>query len=188
MFGFKSAKYDINLIKSCLLPIFVNKRDIELTAIIKANQFTSFKLGDVQLMDIMICLGGATSLDSFFKAYNSSETKATQPRRDHPDKLQITEIAPFDAFYSKLWSCDPLEAEYNEFFILLKSGLTPEEAVVEMKLSKPAPTGIENYQFLQQLWKQQQMRSFKLKYFLRPNSKKSCCSHFGSNAKIDCFR
>ena len=31
VFGSNSAKYDLNLIKSYLLPILVNKRDIELT-------------------------------------------------------------------------------------------------------------------------------------------------------------
>ena len=36
VFGFNSAKYDINLIKSYLLPILVNERDIEPTVIKKA--------------------------------------------------------------------------------------------------------------------------------------------------------
>ena len=48
VFGFNSAKYDINLIKSYLLPIVVNERDIEPTVIKKANQFVSFKFGDIQ--------------------------------------------------------------------------------------------------------------------------------------------
>ena len=46
VFGFNSAKYDLNLFKSYLLPIFVNERDIEPTVIMKANQFISFKIGD----------------------------------------------------------------------------------------------------------------------------------------------
>ena len=53
VFGFKSAKYDLNLIKSYLLPILVNERNIEPTFIKKANQFISFKIGDIQLLDIM---------------------------------------------------------------------------------------------------------------------------------------
>ena len=47
VFGFNSAKYDINLIKSYLLPILVNERDIEPTVINKANQFVSFKFGNI---------------------------------------------------------------------------------------------------------------------------------------------
>ena len=63
VFGFNSAKYDINLVKSFLLPILINERKKEATVIEKANQFVSFKFGDVQLVDFLNFLGGATSLD-----------------------------------------------------------------------------------------------------------------------------
>ena len=53
VFGFNSAKHDFNLIKSSLLPILVHERDIEPTEIKKANQFVSFKFGEIQLLDIM---------------------------------------------------------------------------------------------------------------------------------------
>ena len=43
----------------------------------------------------------------------------------------------------------------------MKGGLTTEQAVVKLKLSKPPPTGIENYQYLQQIWKKEQMSPFK---------------------------
>ena len=79
LFGFNSGKYDLNLIKSYLLPILVNERDIESTVIKKANQFISFKFGDFQLLDIMNSLGGTTSLDSFLKAYKASKTKGFFP-------------------------------------------------------------------------------------------------------------
>ena len=97
-------------------------------------------------------LGGATSLDSFLKAYRTSETKRFFPYEliDHPDKIQTTERPPYDAFYSKVRSCNPLEAEYADYVNLLKSRLTTEQAVVKLKLSKPPPTVIENYQYLQQ--------------------------------------
>ena len=75
VFGFNSAKYNLNLIKSYLLRILVNEQDIEPTVIKKANQFISFKFGDIQLLDIMTFLGGATSLDPFLKANKTSETK-----------------------------------------------------------------------------------------------------------------
>ena len=163
VFGFNSAKHDLNLIKSFLLPIPVNERDIEPTVIKKANQFISFKFGDFQLLDLLNFLGGLTCLDSFLKAYKTSETKGIFPYKwfDHPDKMQNTEFPPYDAFYTKLRCCNPLEVEYTDYIILRISGLTTEKAVVELKLKKPPPTGIETYQYLQQLWKQEQMRSFK---------------------------
>ena len=76
---FKSAKCDLNLIKSFLLPILVNERDTEPIVIKKTNQFISFKLGDTQLLYIIKFLGGATSLDSVLKAYKTSETKGFLP-------------------------------------------------------------------------------------------------------------
>ena len=79
VFGFNSAKYDLNFIKSYLLPNLVNERDIEPTVIKKANQFMSFKIGDIQLLDKMNFLGGATSLDSFWKAYRFQKQKKISP-------------------------------------------------------------------------------------------------------------
>ena len=79
VFGYNSAKNDLNLIRSYLLPIHINERDIEPTVIKKPNQFISFKFGDIQLLDIMNFLGGAASLDSFLKAYKTSETKGFFP-------------------------------------------------------------------------------------------------------------
>ena len=75
-------------------------------------------------------LGGATSLDSFLKAYKTSETKGFFPYEwfDHADKMQNTELPPYDAFYSKLRSCNTLEAEYTDYVNLRKSGLTTEQA------------------------------------------------------------
>ena len=97
----------------------------------KANQFILFRFGDIQLLDIMNFLGGA-SLNPFLKAYKTSETKRFFPYEwfDHPDKMQNTELPPYDTFYSKLLSCNPLEAEYTDYVHLFKSGLTTEQAVV----------------------------------------------------------
>ena len=101
------------------------------------------------------------------KSYKTSETKGFFPYEwfDHADKMQNTELPPYDALYSKLRSSNPLEAEYTDYVNLFKSGLTTEQAVVKLKLSNPPHTGIENYQYLQQTWKQKQMSSFKV--FLR---------------------
>ena len=76
VFGFNSAKYDINLIKSYLLPILINGSNLEPTVIKKANQFVSFKFRDVQHLDIMNFLGGAKSFDLLLKAYKTAETKS----------------------------------------------------------------------------------------------------------------
>ena len=144
VFGFNSAKYDLNLIKSYLLPILINERDIEPTVTKEANHFILFKFGDIQLLDIMIFLGGATRLGLFSKAYKTSETKRffRYERFDYPDKMQNTERPPYDAFYSKLRSFYPIEAEYTDYVNLLKSGLSTEQTVVKLKLSKSPLMGL----------------------------------------------
>ena len=163
MFGFNNAKYILNIIKSYLLTNVFNERNTEPTVIKKTNQFITFKFGDIQLLDIKNFLRGSTSLDSFLKKYKTSETKRFFPYDwfDHRDKMQNKELPPYDAFSSKLRSSNPLEAEYMDYVKLLKSGLTTQQAVVKLKLTKPPLTGIEKYEYLQQIWKQEQMSSFK---------------------------
>ena len=75
VFGFNSVRYDINFTKPYLIPYLINEKEIEPSVIKKVNDFVSFKFGDVQLLDIMKILGGATTLDSFLKAYKASEMK-----------------------------------------------------------------------------------------------------------------
>ena len=82
----------------------------------------------------MYFLGGATSLASMSKAYKTSKTK-NFPNEwfDHPDKMQNTELPPYDAFQIELRNCNPLETESADYFRLLKSGLTTEQAVIDLK-------------------------------------------------------
>ena len=129
----------------------------------KANQFVSFKFGDVQLLDIMNFLGGATSLDSFLKAYKTAETKGFFPYEwfDCPQKMNNSERPPYDAFFSKLRNVNPLEKDYSDYQNLLGSGLKTEEALSKMKLSKAPPSGEENYQYLLDIWNHENMCTFK---------------------------
>ena len=161
-FGFNSAKYDINLIKSYLLPNFVNERVVETTVIKKANQFVSFKFGDIQLLDIMNFLGVATSLDSFLKACKTKETKVFFPYEwfDCPEKLTNKELPPFDSFFSILRNSNSLEKGYNDFQNLVNSGLTTEQAVAKLRMDKIPPTGAENYMYLQSVWENVNMQNF----------------------------
>ena len=104
VFGFKSAKYDINFFKSYSLPILINERNLEPTVIKKANQFVSFNFGDVQLLDIMYFLGAATSHDSFLKAYKTAKTKGFFPIEwiDCPQKMSNSEFPPKTHFQQTL--------------------------------------------------------------------------------------
>ena len=136
MFGFNSAKYDINLIKSYLLPILINERNMEPTVIIKANQFVFFKFSDVQLPDNMNFLGGATSLNSFLKAHKTAKTKGFFPYDwfDCPQKMNNSELPPYDAFFSKFRNVNLLEKDFSDYQKLLSCGLKTEEALFKMNL------------------------------------------------------
>ena len=135
---------------------------MEPTVIKKANQFVSFKFGDVQLLDIKNVLGGATSLDSFLKAYKTAGTKDFFPYEwfDCSQKMNNSELPPYDAFSSKLRNVNPLEKAYSDYQSLLSSGLNTEEALSKVKLSKPPPSGKENYQYLLDIWNHENMCTF----------------------------
>ena len=145
-----------------MLPNFVNERDIEPTVIKKANQFVSFKFGDIQLLDIMNFLGGATNLDSFLKAYKTRETKGFFPYEwfNCPEKKNNNELPPYDSFFSILRNNNPLEKDYNDFQNLVNSGLTTQQAVGKLRMDKIPPTGAENYSCLQSVWENNNMQNF----------------------------
>ena len=147
VFDFNSAKYDINFIKSYLLPILVNERPIEATVVSKANQFVSFENGDMQLLDITNFLGRTTSLDLFLEIYKTEETKRffSYEWLDNLEKFNNKKLPPIDSFFSKLRNINPLEENYNDFENLITSGLSSEQAVCKLRLNKTPATGDENY-------------------------------------------
>ena len=163
VFGFNSGRYDLNLIKSYLIPYLICDKDIEPTVIKKANDFISFKFGDVQFLDIMKFLGGATTLDSFLKIYKASETKSFFPYEwfDSPDKLDYTELSSYEAFFSKLRNHNPLEKDFNDYQKLVIGGLDQKSALKNLRIQSIPPTGFENYSYLKNIWEQQSMITFK---------------------------
>ena len=92
----------------------IRDKEQETSVIKKANDFISFKFGDVQFLDIMKFLGGATTLDSFLKAYKASETKGFFPYEwfDNPEKLDFPELPPYEAFFSKFRNNNPLDKDF----------------------------------------------------------------------------
>ena len=145
-----------------MLPILVKERDIEPTVIKKANQFVSFKFGDIQLLNIMNFLGGATSLDSFLTAYKTKETKGFFPYEwfDCPEKMNNKEFSPYDSFFSVLRNSNPLEKDYNDFQNLVNSGLSTEQAVAKLQMDRIPPTGTEINSYLQSVWENNNMENF----------------------------
>ena len=75
----------------------------------------------------------------------------------HKRKINNSELPPYDTFFSKVRNVNPLEKDYSDYQKLLSSGLKTEEALSKMKLSKPLPSGEENYQNLLDLWNHENM-------------------------------
>ena len=111
----------------------------------------------------MNLLGGATSLDSFLKTYKITETKGFFPYDwfDCPQKMNNSELPPYDSFFSKLRNVNPLEKDHSDYENLLSCGLKTEEELFKTKLSKPPPSGEENYQYLLDIWNLEQKSTFK---------------------------
>ena len=107
-------------------------------------------------------LGGATSLDSFLKAYKTKETKGFFPYEwfDCPEKMNNKELPPYDSFFSILRNSKPLEKDYNDFQNLVNSGLTTQQAVTKLRMDRIPPTGAENRSYLQSVWANHNMQYF----------------------------
>ena len=145
-----------------MLQILENEQDIEPTVIKKANQFVSFKFGAIQLLNIMNFFGGATSLDSFLKAYKTKETKFFFPYEwfGCPEKMNNKDHPPYDSFFSILRKRNPLEKDYKDFQNLVNSGLSTEKAVAKLRMDWIPPTGAEIYSYLQSVWEKSNMQFF----------------------------
>ncbi len=163
VFGYNSSRYDLNLIKEYLVPYLVNEKQIPPEVIKRTNQYVSFKFGDIQFLDIMNFLAGASTLDSFLKAYKTEETKGFFPYEwlDSFNKLELTHLPPYESFYSKLRKCNPLEKDFLEYNKLVLQGKTSEDALKSLKLRSVPPTGKENYDYLVKVWQDNGMETFR---------------------------
>ena len=108
-------------------------------------------------------LGGATTLDSFLKAYKASETKRFFPYEwfDNPDKLDFPGLPPYEAFFSKLRNNNPLDKDFTDYEKLRKSGLDEQQALKKLQIKTVPPSGLDNYSYLQQTWQKNGMTVFK---------------------------
>ena len=70
------------------------------------------------------------------------------------------ELPPYDSFFSVLRKSNPLEKDYNDSQNLVNSGLTTEQAVVNLRMDRIPQTGAENYSYLQSVWENNNMQNF----------------------------
>ena len=150
MFDFNSGRYDLSLITSYLIPYPICDKEIEPTVIKKANDFISFKIEDVQFLDILKFLKEAKTLASFLKAYKASEMKDFFPYElfDSPDNLDSTELPPYEAFFIKLRNDNHLEKDFNNYQKSVKGGLDQQSALKKIRIQSLPPKGFEKCSYL----------------------------------------
>ena len=120
--GFNSAKYNLNLVKSQLIPwlrqdVDPNKDDdgedtCKISVIKKGSTYTQIGARRFRFLDISNYLAGGVSYSAFLEAYKIPEAKSYFPYEwyDHPSKLDFPSLPPYHTFYSELKQRNVLEA------------------------------------------------------------------------------
>ena len=139
----------------------------------------------MQFLDIMNFLVGATSLDFFLKTYRTSKTKKFFPCElfDSPEKLAYLALPLYNECSSRSGNCNPLDKAHSDYQSFVNSGCSSEEALKELRVFSIPRTGLENYAYLQPVWKNHDMQSFKK--FSSMVQYQRCCANAGSDEKHD---
>ena len=100
----------------------------------------------------MKSLGGATTLQSFLKAYKTSETKRFFPSEwfKNPDKLDFPETPPCETFFTKLRKNNPLDKVFIVYEKLRKNGLDEQQAHKTLQDKTVLPSGLNDFNYLQE--------------------------------------
>ena len=117
----------MNLLKSHLILLLVNARQVAPVVIRHANCFFSLKFGKVQLLDIVELPGGATNFNSFLPESLKNirdEIVFLIDLLGDQEKLDGTQLPHNEAFFKILLINNLLEEGYSEFHCLIHDGIT----------------------------------------------------------------
>ena len=101
-------------------------------------------------------------MKSFFKAFDANEEKGffSDDYFTSADQLDKTSLPTYETFYSSIKGCNVHEEDYITFQKLVDQGNSEQEALQILRLQEVPKTGPENYQWLQQLWTENQWSTF----------------------------
>ena len=113
-------------------------------------------------MDILQFLAPGYNLKSFSKASGVLEQKGFFPYDyfTHADQLDETALPPYETLYLTIKNCNALEEDYATFQKLTDQGKSEQEALQILHLQKVPKIEAENYQWLRQLWTENQWSTF----------------------------
>ena len=162
VFGFSSAGYYVKLIKQYLIRELCERGEQPSFTVKKAGKYPCIKTEHLKFLDILQFLAPGYNLKSFFKDFGVSQQKGYFPYDYFTDANQLDErtLPPYEAFYSSLKHFNVLEEEYDSFQKLLDQGKTEQEALQALRLSEKPKTGAENYDWLHQLWRENEWSTF----------------------------
>ena len=128
----------------------------------KAGKYPCTKSESLKFLDILQFLAPGYNLKSFFKAFDSNEEKGFFPYDYFISADQLDEITlpPYETFYSTIKGCNVLEEEQAAFQKLIDQGKSEQQALQILRLTFKPKTGLENYQWLQQLWAENHWSTF----------------------------
>ncbi|XP_060570376.1 uncharacterized protein LOC132728723 [Ruditapes philippinarum] len=139
--GFNSAKYDLNLIKSKLAKCLKLQEPKQQKFVVKRNHaYMCLSNPNLRFLDMVNYLPPGTSYDKFLSTFGVSQRKSYFPYEYFTDMavLDETSLPPKEAFYSSL-----------NTLALLNLHIPPKSRVEE------------NYQHLLEIWKQNNMITFR---------------------------
>ena len=158
VFGFDSARYDIKLIKKFLFRELCEHGEQPTFTVKKSGKYPCIKTEHLKFLDVLQFLAPGYNLKSFFKAFGVTEQKGFFPHDyfTSADQLDETTPPPYETFYSTIKSCKVLEEEHISFQKLVDKGTSEQEVLQILRLTSKPKTGPESYQWLQQLWTENQ--------------------------------
>ena len=162
VFGFNSAWYDIKLIKKFLFKEICEHGQQPTLTVKKSGKYSCIKTEHLKFLDVLQFLAPGYNLKYFFKAFGVTEQKGFFPYDyfTSADQLDETTLPPYETFCSTVKNCNVLEEEHTVFQKLVDQEKSEQEALQILRLTSKPKTDTENYQWLQQLWTENQWSTF----------------------------
>ena len=112
---FNSTKYDLNLIKRCIVKYLNLHEDSGTFVVKKNNAYTCIAMKNLKFLDMSQFLAPGSSYAGFLKAYHVTEQKGFFPYEwfDDIGKLEATSLLPQEAFYCHWKGSNISEEEYT---------------------------------------------------------------------------
>jgi len=140
--SYNGSRYDIKLIKSSIVKhLELDTRPVDSFIVKRGGNYAAITCSKFKFLDVCNYLSAGTSYSNFLKTFQIEESKQFFPYEflDCFDKLKLSHLPPYSAYFSTLKNVNVLEADFIKWEKGGKKG--------------PRPlTGEENYAKLQQLW------------------------------------